>query len=350
MRRALVVLCAALLAVACAARTAPPGSQATTPALAVDHVLTADGLRLPLRAWRPPGDSSNGEPRAVVVALHGFNDYANAFAAVPSAAGVGPFLAERGFAVYAYDQRGFGAAPHAGLWPGADRLRADFGAVLDLARARHPGVPVFALGESMGGAVVLTALASAARPPVDGVILVAPAVWARATMPALYRVALWLGARIAPGLKPSGRGLGRQASDNIAMLRANAADPLFIKNTRIDAIAGLVDLMDEAFAATQAHPARIRVPVLYLYGGRDQIIPREPTLKAVRALPEATVTFAYYPDHWHMMLRDLNGAGVLADIAAWIADPGQALPSAADRDALARLAAAPPGRAPQPGR
>lgn len=354
MRRALAVLCAALLVAACAARTAPPGPGPAAPELADAHVLTADGLRLPLRRWLPPGDPNAGEPWAAVVALHGFNDYGNAFAAVPNAAGAGPYLAQRGIAVYAYDQRGFGAAPHAGLWPGADRLRSDFADVVALVRGRHPGVPVFALGESMGGAVALTALASAAPPPVDGVILVAPAVWARATMPALYRVALWFGARLTPGLKPSGRGLGRQASDNIAMLRANARDPLFIKNTRVDAIAGLVDLMDQALAAATAKPERIAVPLLYLYGGRDQIIPRAPTLKAARALDardgNAPFTFAFYPDHWHMMLRDLKGGDALADIAAWIADPGRPLPSGADRDALARLAAAPSGRAPRPGR
>jgi alpha-beta hydrolase superfamily lysophospholipase len=165
-------------------------------------------------------------------------------------------------------------------------------------------------------------------------------------MPALYRVALWFGARLAPGLRPSGRGLGRQASDNIDMLRANARDPLFIKNTRVDAIAGLVDLMDQAFEVAVAAPERIGVPVLYLYGGRDQIIPRAPTLKAVRALDQrhagAPFTFAYYPDHWHMMLRDLKGADVLADIAAWLDGPGRPLPSGADRDALMRLSAPTP--------
>ena len=54
-------------------------------------------------------------------------------------------------------------------------MRSDLSDAVAAARARYPGAPVYALGESMGGAVVLTALASANPPAVDGVILVAPA-------------------------------------------------------------------------------------------------------------------------------------------------------------------------------
>ena len=35
-----------------------------------------DGYQLPVSAWQP-----HGEPQAIVIALHGFNDYRNAFAA-----------------------------------------------------------------------------------------------------------------------------------------------------------------------------------------------------------------------------------------------------------------------------
>ena len=82
-----------------------------------------------------------------------------------------------GITTLAYDQRGFGLSPNPGIWAGAETMRADLNDALMAARARYPGVPVFALGESMGGAVVLTALALDAPPPADGIILVAPAVW-----------------------------------------------------------------------------------------------------------------------------------------------------------------------------
>ncbi|MEJ0071171.1 MAG: hypothetical protein WDO24_23260 [Pseudomonadota bacterium] len=50
------------------------------PQLAADRLIAADGTALPMRQWLPAG-----QPHAVVLALHGFNDYSNAFAA-PGAA------------------------------------------------------------------------------------------------------------------------------------------------------------------------------------------------------------------------------------------------------------------------
>ncbi len=40
--------------------------------------VAADGQILPLRKWLPQAQGK-GEPKAVILALHGFNDYANAF-------------------------------------------------------------------------------------------------------------------------------------------------------------------------------------------------------------------------------------------------------------------------------
>ena len=198
---------------------------------------------LPLRKWLPPGGSGGGQVKAVILALHGFNDYSNAFE------GPGEAWAKRGIATYAYDQRGFGAAPERGFWPGRAALAGDAAMASRILRRLYPGVPLYLLGESMGGAVAVVAMtgeSGAPIPDVDGVILTAPAVWGRATMDLLPRLALWAGVRLMPGLTLTGRGLEITPSDNIAMLRALSRDPLVIKETRVDTIYGLVDLMDAA--------------------------------------------------------------------------------------------------------
>ena len=325
------VLCLALLAAACAPSLAPPGPGPTAPRLTADRLIAADGLELPLRVWLPEGEAAGGAaPRAVILALHGFNFYSEIFEE-PA-----PYWAARGIATYAYDQRGFGAAPYPGRWAGTPAMIADVTAAARLLRARHPGTPLYLLGDSMGGAVVLAALGSAEPPPNDGTILVAPAVWARSTLPLPHRLGLWIGAHILPWLKVSGRGLKIQASDNIEMLRELGRDPLVIKETRIDAIHGLVDLMDAALAAAP----RIETPLLLLYGAKDEVVPEGPSLQLWRDLPEAArgrQRRALYQDGWHLLLRDLEAEVVLNDIAQWIADDRAPLPSGAEAKALARL-------------
>jgi len=283
--------------------------QSVAPAFTDTYLLARDGAKLPLRVW--PAD----KPSAVIVALHGMGDYSNAFAL--SAA----YWAAHGITTLAYDQRGFGAAPNPGLWPGGDAMRRDFADAIAAARLRYPGLPVFALGESMGGAVVLSALAAAAPPRPDGVILVAPAVWSRADMPASYRVALWLSAHTLPGMEVSGRGIVQiWPSDNIPMLRAYARDPLVQKKTRADAVWGLVGLMDEARQA----PGHLGAPppILFLYGKNDQVIPAPPTEAVVAALG-AKAEVHRYEHGYHMLLRDLDGPAVWQDVVTWIERGGQ---------------------------
>lgn len=326
--RAIAIMAFAMAVSACAPRFQEPGPAIAEPRIAGDAIVAADGIRLPLRAWLP----KDGAPKAVVVALHGFNDYSNFFDAP------GKFLAERGIASYAYDQRGFGAAPGPGRWAGMAAMQDDARAAARLIRARHPDLPLYLLGESMGAAVLMTAATSNEPPAADGYILSAPAVWGRTTMPWYQRAALWLGAHAFPWATVSGRGLDIVPSDNIEMLRALGRDPLVIKETRIDAIYGLVDLMDAALGSSHRFDAR----ALILYGEKDEIIPKRPTYLMLTRLPEAAAArrrVAIYETGYHILLRDLRADIPLTDIAAWIEGPEAALPSGADRKSIAALKA-----------
>jgi alpha-beta hydrolase superfamily lysophospholipase len=236
---------------------------------------------------------------------------------------------------YAYDQRGFGAAPERGLWPGRAALAADAATAAQILRRLYPGIPLYLLGESMGGAVAVVALTGGSGtqiPDVNGVILTAPAVWGRPTMDLLPRLALWAGVRLMPGLTLTGRGLKLKPSDNIEMLRALGKDPLVIHATRIDTIYGLVDLM----AAALASGARLDTPMFVMYGGRDEIVPRAPIRRFVDGLPAEPMRrrkLAWYENGYHMLLRDLQAPVVIADVASWVLTPAAPLPSGADRTA-----------------
>ncbi len=315
---------------ACAPTLASRETGLGPPRLTPTEFHTADGLRLPVRRWLPAET-----PRGIVIALHGFNDYSNAFAERPDAPGTGPYLAARGFAVIAYDQRGFGRAPDHGLWPGSDALKMDFKAVVAAVQAEYPGLPVFGLGESMGAAVILTALAGPSPPELAGVVLIAPAVWGLSTMPSAYRAGLWLGVRLAPDLTLSARGLRRKATDNPSLRAAREEDPLFIKDTRIDAVRGLAKLMDEALVSV----SRVAGPVLFLYGGHDEIIPKQPTIDAMTAIAAANAgaRIGFYPEGWHLLLGDLQAGAALNDVVAFLQDPVAPLPSGADQNALLHL-------------
>lgn len=317
---AAVILLSALAA--CAPRLEPAGPAIQPPQLFEDRIVQRDGAVLPLRRWLPAGT-----PRAAIVALHGMNDYSRAFE------NPGTYWARHGIATYAFDQRGFGKAPNRGIWAGHETMVADAAAAADLVRNKHPGVPLFVAGESMGGAIALIG-GSRRQFKTDGLILVAPALRGRRYIGWFPRATLWLGARTIPWYPLTGQGLRIQASDNIPMLRKLGTDPQIIKQTRVDAIKGLVDAMDAAIAA----PGALQIPALVLYGARDELIPKKPTFDMIRALPAGmNHRPAVYRSGWHMLLRDLKAKFVLDDIIAWIGDRTAPLPSGADKAARSAL-------------
>ncbi|HXR94655.1 MAG TPA: alpha/beta fold hydrolase [Rhizomicrobium sp.] len=298
-----------LILMGCAVASAPVENQSVTPHFEGGALVARDGTRLPLREW----DAQGGEPKAVIIGLHGMSDYSNAFD------GPGKEWAKHGITTLAIDQRGFGRSDNPGSWAGTETMRHDLDDFAIAAHARFPATKIFALGESMGGAVLLTALASSDPPAVDGAILVSPAVWSRSDMPIPYRVALFLVAHLTPGIiltNSAARHIVTVVpSDNVPMLIALGKDPLFQKKTRADALFGLVNLMDEARRA--AGEITHAPPILFLHGAKDQVIPPKSAAAAIAAL-DGHAEAREYPNGYHMLLRDLEGTKVQDDVVDWV--------------------------------
>jgi alpha-beta hydrolase superfamily lysophospholipase len=314
----LLLLLLFLLVGACAPVIMGAGPAVTEPALGGNAFTMADGASLPYRAWLP-----EGEPRAVLLGVHGFGDYSVNYLDIPA-----PIFTQQGVALYAYDQRGFGAAPNRGFWPGAETLVADAKEVARLLRARHPGVPLYLMGESMGVAVLLVAATSADPPPVDGYILQSPAVRGRQAIGLILSGLLEAVGHTVPALSFRNSSSTVRPTDNDEAMRRWSRDPLTTKEIRVDAIYGLVGLMDEAVAALP----RFKAPALVLYGGRDDLVPDSVVRQTLRSMsPAAPVRVAYYPGGFHLLLRDRERAKVATDILAWMQNHDAALPSGAER-------------------
>ena len=294
----------------------------TRPDISRDHtridtasVVMSDAYVLPMRKWL-----AADVPVAIVLALHGFNDYSNAFDAV------GQAFSGQSVTTYAIDQRGFGATEQRGVWAGHAQMQADLVATVNLLCKKHAGLPVFVLGESMGGAVLLSAVQQLEQTCARGLILSAPAVWGWQTMPWWQTLPLRILAHIMPTTTVTGEDLDIDPSDNYEMLRALGRDPLIIKETRIDSIYGLTNLMEAALENSGA----LSMPTLILYGEHDEIIPPTAFCRMYSNLPDRAASrwrLALYPDGYHMLSRDLQGGVVIRDMLSWINDRGSWLPS-----------------------
>ena len=319
---------AALALAACAAGgplATPPGA----PPVPVEQTLrAADGSRIAATEWGPE------DPRAIILALHGFGDHGQSTFTQAARA-----WADRGILTVAIDQRGFGHNASRGRWPGEDALVADAVAVSRQLRARFPCSALTVVGHSMGGGVVLAAAAQGLVG--EGIVLAAPAIWGGEHLNPLHRLLAWTAAVIAPDKRYTGGGIVKiQATDNIEALRQMQADPLYLRNPSSRELMGLVRVTDAAEKAAVA----VRRPALLLLGEKDQIVPNGQVREVFAELSGPKEVIAY-PEGWHLLFRDLQAPNVWRDVADWALS--RPAPACADgRPAAAIPVSAPAGPAP----
>jgi acylglycerol lipase len=165
----------------------------------------------------------------------------------------------------------------------------------------------------MGAAVILVAAGGGELEEIAGLVLVAPAVWGWSVMNPALAGFLQLLAYAVPAMPLPAPPLRALASDNTAMLEALERDPLVLQKVRIDALYGLVTLMDQALAAA----GTVKVPTLALYGANERLIPWKAQVALFQRLP-ADHRIVIYPAGHHTLLRDLEAARVHDDVTKWI--------------------------------
>ena len=286
----------------------------TGPRIENDAFVSFDGARLGYSEWLP-----DGEPWAVIVAVHGMNEYAERFSLA------GTYWAKQGVATLAYDQRGYGRSPGRRIWAGQELLKEDLRTMVGLARARYPKATLVVAGFSMGGAVSMVTFGADDAPAVDRLVLLSPAVWGWNTQPLPNRTALWIVGKTGRTVDfdpPKLLGNFFKPTDNVPEMMRMREDPLMTWGTRTDTLYGVVDLMQAASASA----GTIKVPTLYLYGYQDIVIPKNAAFQAAGRLKPTDKT-GYYLDGHHLLLVDQQRERVFEDVLGFIRDPSAPLVS-----------------------
>jgi alpha-beta hydrolase superfamily lysophospholipase len=257
---------------------------------------------LPVHVW-----PAEGETRAVVLALHGFGDAGDL-----TFEGAARAWAARGIAVYAPDQRGFGANASRHRWPGVDALAGDAVGLSRRVRARHPGTPLVVVGHSMGGGIALVAATRGLD--ADALVLAGPAIAGGDALNPLYRLTARAAAATMPEKRWTGEGLiAIRPTDNPEAIARVMADPRHFGDPTSRELHGLVELMDRAAAAAPA----VDIPTLTLMGARDEVL-RPARVRLIEERVPARAGFILYPRGWHWLFRDRQAPRVWQDVGDFV--------------------------------
>jgi alpha-beta hydrolase superfamily lysophospholipase len=264
----------------------------------------AGGLRLYYQAWMPPAGQRK---KAMLINLHGLGDHS----------GLYPTLARHfpahGIALYAYDMRGNGRSPGQRAYlRGWHEYRGDLHAFVELVRKWEGNLPLFILGNSLGGLVVLDyALHYPAG--LSGVIAAAPPL-GELGVPSFLMALGRLMSRICPRFSLKvGMDLSGLARDP-AVVETVLADPLFHRR-------GTARLSTEVTAAIQRVQGRaetLSVPLLILHGSADRMVPPDGSRRFFSRLDQNDRELREYPGAYHGLFADLGYEEVLADLEHWL--------------------------------
>ena len=124
---------------------------------------SSDGIEMYSRGWLPAG-----KPKAAIVLVHGHGEHVGRYEHVGAA------LTGGGYALLGFDLRGHGrSGGPRGHTPSYEAYMDDIAAFLAQAGERHPGLPRFLYGHSLGGNLVLNYVLRR-RPDLTGVIVTGP--------------------------------------------------------------------------------------------------------------------------------------------------------------------------------
>jgi len=263
----------------------------------------AGGLSLFRRTWRPAGPT-----RVILINVHGLGDHSGLYPAL-----VEHFTA-RGIAVYAPDVRGNGRSPgQRGYVERWDEYREDLERFIAVVRQEEPDRPIFLLGNSLGGLIVLDYVVHRSE-GIRGVIAASPPLGrlgVPAPLLALGRVLslVWPRFSVRTGMDLSGL-----ARDPV-VVETVLADPLFHR-------VGTARLSTEVVAAiarVQAAAPRFPLPLLVLHGSADRMVLPDGSRAFVARVGHPDRELREYPGAFHVLFADLDRERVLTDVERWIA-------------------------------
>lgn len=268
-----------------------------------ETIESTGGTQVFVRSWKPAST-----PRAVVVICHGVNSHGGQYL------WAGEQLVGEGHAVYALDLRGRGKSSGKRFYVDhVSEYVSDVSAVIQLAKLRNPGLPVFLLGHSAGGVVSCT-YALDHQSELSGLICESFAfkVYAPDIVLAITKGL----SHILPNL-PVLKLKNEDFSRDPAAVEALNNDPLTHDETQpAETVAALV----RADERLEKEFPTITIPVFIMHGTADKATRPEGSQFFYDTVGSKDKKLRLYEGHYHDLLNDRGKEEVIADIKDWIVE------------------------------
>ena len=263
----------------------------------VGQFETEDSLKLYYDCWPARQD----EPCAIY--LHGLESHMGWFL------NLAKFLNLKNINVYAFDRRGSGLNKNSSRNFSSKYISSDLKIFIDLVKKDHPGSRIFLIGLCLGGKIAVDFF-SYHQDYLNGLILISPSL--------KNKLKFSLSEKFSILFRPNSM---LKVPINDAMFTSNEKWLKYIEkdSLRLRHIPGQ-HLLEIAKMERHLKKAsgNIRLPVLLMLAGIDEIIDTNGVRRWYEKLPSSDKTLKFYKDYHHLLTFEENADLVMEDIAIWI--------------------------------
>lgn len=270
-------------------------------------IASEDGNRLFWRRHSPEGDA-----HAVLLFVHGLAEHSGRYLHVLD------YFANAGFDCWAYDYRGHGQSPglrvHVRQF---DEFLSDLAAARRLVGEAQPDKPLFLVGHSQGGLIVLReALAHPAG--LEGIVVSSPFLGMHpdAAPPAALHMVANIVSTFVPKLMFSKVAEPSALSRDPKVPEAYIADPLV--STTVSA-RWFTSVM-AAHTDTHTRASTLSVPALIMQSGDDRLTDPAATRSWVADAPSDLVDYVEWKGLYHEMFNEPEKEEVFARVERWLGE------------------------------
>ncbi|MHB1317735.1 MAG: alpha/beta hydrolase [Anaerolineae bacterium] len=263
----------------------------------------ADGCALFAQTWRPAAD-----PRGVVLQIHGLGEHSDRYLHLREA------LLDAGYLLAACDLRGHGrSGGRRGHIDSFEVFRTDLALALEHFRTLAPGKPLFLYGHSLGSVIALDYILQGGD-GLRGAVLSGAALDASRVAPAWQVAVLKALSRVWPTFSLKVALPGALLSRYPEVCSAYDSDPMvhWTRSARL-ATEGLA-----AVERVRSNAGALHIPVLFIHGEQDPIVPVDAARAFFDAVPASDKTMHVYPNGLHECHNDQGYDRAMADVVAWL--------------------------------
>lgn len=268
----------------------------------LQYFKVSDGTRLYYQKWMPP------HPKAIIIFVHGLADHVGRYNCLIN------YFARRGFGICMFDLRGHGRSD--GRRTHIDHFSDylyDISQFIEFIKKGSPHAPIFLMGHSFGGQLVLNFVVKYSK-ALRGIVVLSPCIDIKVNIPKWkVRLGEW-GSRWFPTFRVKNNIDPRLLSHDEGIVNEYVND----KNVRKDITLRCgYEIMKNA-ELVMAIASRIHLPVMMMHGSEDGICGVDATKKFFARIPVANKQLKIYHGYYHELLNESVRDDILKEIELWI--------------------------------